>query len=333
MQLLAGAQRSMVATRQKANMTIEKQEIVRLACIGQLPGHASVATSVYDFVMAHSGGQQATFLQDLETYEKMLDVKRKIRPNDLAKLAGVKLDAAPYYMCMMLKTMLNAPPGMVSDDGYADVFNSGDLTSLGPNGKCLPHAVNGCEQALAAKQFLSAYSKLPTVKTVKLTSDLEARTVMHVHAKVVASRKVFNSLKQIAAHFYKEAKALDPSLPDWPFIKNVLACGEAAGHSDKIRELRMDGAIENHELFRRGFTVMAKIILKTENANIKADGNATVVLYKLVGLGNGADVELEEILEAGAANEKAKLLTVPRATLLRDWCTYSEIEKEAPTHP
>lgn len=176
---------SIIAEQKKDRASCKKDVIHKLACMSEVPGYGETVACIHDFVVAYSGGSEAPevqFLTDLETYESFLSVKKKLKAFNLAKFAIVSMPVAPNWIPMMAKAKLNAPGTMVSN-GFADVFSSADISSVGRNGKNLANAIEGAKQAVAAKELLVAYSSLNAIAITKLVSDFEVRIVMHVHGK------------------------------------------------------------------------------------------------------------------------------------------------------
>ena len=312
---------NIIAEQQETGSSTDKDAIINLACIGELPGYEEKAAYIYEFVKAHSGGTGGQFLTDLDSYERFLPVKRKLNAADLAKLATVSLPAGPSWIPMMVKAMLNAPGTMVSN-GFADVFSPSDISSIGANGKNHINAISGAKQALAAKEFLQAYSQLDATTIDKLTSDLEVRTVTHVHGKTTQSRKTFTSLLHIAATFYTEASQLDKALPKWPMLAQYAETSHltSAASDSGIRELRTDGTIPNAELFRLGFTFLAKLLTKKDKGELAPD------MYKISSMSDPKDVHLEKI--ATEDLEKTSLI-ISRVSLVTEWCVHTASVQEA----
>ena len=318
---------TMIAQRKEEGKSCDKDVIVDLACIGELPGYDATAKCLFEFVKEQSGGKQGQFLDDLEAYEKFLAVKRKLNPMDMLRLSAVKIPQAPNWVVFMVKAMLNAPGSMVSN-GFADVFSPSDLSTIMPKGKNLENAIQATKLAIAGREFLDAYSKLPATSINKLASEMEVNFAMHVHGKAVASRKSFDSLLHIAASFYENAVALDKSLPDWPLLRayNKTKTLNAVSDDGGLRELRVDGSIPNTELFRFGFNVLAKIVRNKG----KADSSNKDV-YKIASLADSKTVSLQKIVDEDKGKGKARgtvddnLLVVSRVELLTDWSVQKEV--------
>lgn len=72
--------------------------IRKQASIGLGKNEAENIDDLCKFVAKWSGGHDGHILQDLETYEKSLTSRRKLRSSDLEKLASVNMDDAPYIV-------------------------------------------------------------------------------------------------------------------------------------------------------------------------------------------------------------------------------------------
>ena len=188
------------------NRDKSKEEILKIACLDQLPGYEETASHYYEFTKEWSGGAKGQVLLQLEEYERSLDVKRKIKPADLTRLASLSMPDAPKYVPAMLKALLNAPGAMV-EHGYAEVFNSSDVSSLAsPTSNCRKAAVEASRLFRSSQSFLDAYSRFDSLKKLKLLSKFEIDCVMHIHGKRVQTRQSYNSLTACAWNFYTETK-------------------------------------------------------------------------------------------------------------------------------
>ena len=109
-----------------------------------------------EFAKQWSGGTEGTVLLELQLYEKSLNVKRKVALSDIRAMAALELSEAPLYAPAMLKSLLSAPPELVTE-GTAVGFTSGDYSSLGPLGKNRAAAVNGHYSASSISSVLLSY--------------------------------------------------------------------------------------------------------------------------------------------------------------------------------
>jgi hypothetical protein len=272
-----------------------------IACQGQTPEFADNFHDFQKFVEAHAGGSDGRYLQGLEQYERSLDVKRLIAASDLQRLASISMPDAPRYVPAMAKALLNAPPGKVVK-GYADLFSTNDITSLGPLGKNRKAAAQAGDLMTASSNFLAAYSRLPEEVQNKLVSDLEVRAVMHVHQIKVDTRASYKSLLHIGEVLYREAKELDPNLPIWLKIGAIQA--ERPSSSRGIRELREDGKVPNSELNDRGIVLHALVHAVGAEAT-----------YKVKSL----DDEKNVLLESSTQDEDQVEIKVSRVEMLKNW--------------
>ena len=318
---------ALIKTRIAENKKVDKETIIKLACIGENPGYENeVATPLYDFVRCHSGGANGEFLIELEEYERLLMVKRKILPTDLTRLAQITIPEAPKWVPMMVKAMLNAPPSMVSN-GCADVFGTTDISSLGTKGKNQQLAIEGAQLAADAHEFIKAYggNKIDHTTITKLRGELEVRTVMHVHGKNVPHRKTYQSILHIASDFYEDVKAINPTLPQWPRLATFEAAKKIILEDGGLRELRVDGSIPNNELFRLGLNYTARLMTKKYKVEMADDSALPLLTYKLASLGDRFSVQLD-------SEQEGPSIVVPRVKLVTEWCTYVEKETEATSH-
>ena len=303
-----------------------KDHIVKLACVGQLPEYQVVASSLYEFARNLSGGKNMHILTNLEAYERTLQVKRILCPHDLGKIAAIKLPEAHRYAPAMIKCMLNAPSEYVSK-GTAELFNTSDIVSLGENGKNRPYAIEAHGIMVAATNFMKAYSRLDNLAIDKLVSDLEVRCCMHVHLKKSQSRKQFKSLLHVAEHLYLEAKKCDNLLPTWPLLASLAREQDTSTHADDdaLKEISRDGSIPDSQMQSNGFVVGAKVTRKADK-NCEPD-DATV--YKVTSLADVATVQLQLQTGDDEGNEEQTIKEVTRAEMLTRWMVQVEEPLEA----
>ena len=115
--------------------------MANMTAIGQAPGYADSANTYRVFLERHSGGIDGRNLQDLDSFEKTLQVKRKIRTQDMKLLANVDLEyEAPRYATAMMKAML-ASPACFCEQGFSTNFAPGGFSKLCYGGKSRPNAI------------------------------------------------------------------------------------------------------------------------------------------------------------------------------------------------
>ena len=291
----------------RAGQPTDWEKIIKVASYGMPPEYAQDAIMFCDFVQKWSGGAEGKILSELEAYERVLQVKRKIAASDLKALASVDLIDAPRYVPTLVKALLNAPQSMVND-GVAHVFSPQDFHSLSPSGKNRHHAVDAHSMMNSASTFARAYSRLSEPEIVKLTSELEIRAVMHVHGKKTDTRASYPSLLHIAKHFYDDLKSKDPRVPAWPLLA-ALDCDARKGPSSSgaVREVSLSGDISESALSDRGFKVGEAVVSKSGEE------------YIIVAVGDV--VKLKDVRENDAE--------VSRLELVSKWSIKARVEEEA----
>ena len=308
----------------------DRSDMVKLACLGQLPGYNDKAECYYDFVNAWSGGKDAHILLALEAYERTLQVKRNILPTDLRKLAAINLVDAPKYVPAMFKAMLNAPSEMVNN-GFAEVWTGGDLMSISISGKNREHAVEASRLMEAGATFLKAYNQKMTDVQVRMElAKFEINCVMHVHGKKSPTRKEHMTLMHVAKEFYQSCKAIDPNLPVWKELADLKKQDVSVGKKDGVREIRDDGEIPNSELIRMGFVegaLLAKSEQKSEQKNEKDNLTKTVFRMSAV-VGETGVVEITEV-ESDGKEAVDMLIRLSRRELIMDYVLQKTIPEEA----
>ena len=90
---------SIHAMAKQSDCSDESWARIRVQAAMGLPKHeADRIDDICSFVCKWSGGDDGHILQNLEDYEKTLNVRRKIRSDDLGKLASCDLDDAPHIV-------------------------------------------------------------------------------------------------------------------------------------------------------------------------------------------------------------------------------------------
>ena len=252
-----------------AGESADWEHIARLAAQGN-GGKAfePKALKLCEFVREWAGGKQGVLLRELEAYEKTLDTKRKLSPDDLYGISKVE-SKVPRYILALVKAMLTSPS--CDAGGYSNTFSFSDFGSVGAGGRNQASSEAAAELMMAAETFLVAYGKLPEAARNSVLSRLEVRAVMFVHGKKSAQRKAFDSFETIAVAFYEEAKRMDPKLPMWPRIAEYMkkkASGSKSGTA-KVREVSLDGNVSDCELRARKLIVGAFVKSKAKNELFK----------------------------------------------------------------
>ena len=158
--------------------------IANMAAIGQELGFESQAKPMIEYLIAHAGGKDGKYLDELVRFEASLQVKRKIKIDDLKRLSEVNLQhQAPRYPNAVFKAML-ACPKEFCEQGFSNLFTSMDFDKIKPGGKLFEYAKEAHVFMQKAESFLAAYAfGIDQLQRSKLLDDLEIRLVMHVHAK------------------------------------------------------------------------------------------------------------------------------------------------------
>ena len=135
-----------------------------------------------NFVRRWAGGDTGSNLVHLETFERSLDVKRRISPADLEAMARIKFADHPVFVIAMVKAMLAAPPKYASSAGVSTLFQAADFAAVNPHGKKRAAAELAANLMKACRGFATAYSHAAQSIIEKAASTLEIRLVMHMRA-------------------------------------------------------------------------------------------------------------------------------------------------------
>ena len=92
---------SLAISQKKEDGDIDWEQVACQAAIGREPDNAKVAEKIGDFVRSWSGGSDGHILRELEAYEKTLQVKRAISPDDLQLLGKVDILGPPRNSCVV----------------------------------------------------------------------------------------------------------------------------------------------------------------------------------------------------------------------------------------
>ena len=247
------------------NKNADWAEIARLAAQGN--GGKTFepkALKLCDFVREWAGGKSGILLKELESYEKTLDTKRKLSPDDLHGISKIE-SKVPRYVLALVKAMLTSPS--CDAGGYSNTFNYSDLSSVSAGGRNQANSESAVELMQAAETYLVAYGNFSEADRAGFLSKLEVRLVMFVHGKRSAHRIVYDSFEAIAAAFWEEAKACDARLPDWQRIAEYMKkqAGGSRSGTAKVKELSMDGKVGNCELRARNMDVGGFVKYKSKN--------------------------------------------------------------------
>ena len=135
-----------------------------------------------NFVRRWAGGDTGSNLVHLETFERSLDVKRRISPADLEAMARIKFADHPVFVIAMVKAMLAAPPKYASSAGVSTLFQAADFAAVNPHGKKRAMAELAANLMKPCRGFATAYSHAAPSIIEKAASTLEIRLVMHMRA-------------------------------------------------------------------------------------------------------------------------------------------------------
>ena len=307
----------------------DDDELCEKASVGIGDEFAREAKRLLVFVRGLAGGKDPEILKSLEAYEQAMEVKRKLKSEDLEDLVRVELLELERFLPAMVKAKLNSPEEWVDGQQYSILFpaKGSDISSIGVDGRNRSFAVSANKMMNAAHSFMRAYGqRIDTAVAEKLLSDLEVRCVMFIFGKTSNSRKEFNSLTEIAAEFYAEALQKDDKLPKWSKLAEIEEKhGAQKKGAKEIRETRMDGTITNAELERRGFVVDAKLLSKQEDDDW---------VYTIKSLDNVATVTLQALAEDDDDEdaEDDEPFTVDRLHLIQNYQFKPEVTEEVYHH-
>jgi len=185
-------------------------QIATMAAIGQELGFVTRAKVLIDYLVAQAGGKDGTYLKDLVRYEKLLQVKREIKMEDIQKMSDLDFQhKAPRYPTALFKAMLACPTEFCKQ-GVCALFNGQDFDKAKSNGKLYEHVLEAHNLVIKAESFLNAYAfGLTQLQRSKLIDDLEVRLVMHIHGKKCLSRRSYNSLHEIGTEMYRSAEVMN----------------------------------------------------------------------------------------------------------------------------
>ena len=309
------------------NRNIERKDAVDLAMRDLQQSWKPKLELIAPFVEAYSGGKSAHVLSNLEKYERSLGVKRQTNPVTLKELASVDIPEAEEFITWMVKAMLNAPQNWVSKDGSntAELFGSGDYSSLGASGKTRPYAVEAVTIGRKFRKFVEAYSQVDDIEKEKALSDCEVRLCMHVCRKKSDTRKDAKNPLEIVQVAYENLKKNDASLPVFQPLADVAA--SASSNEKKkgavIRETSASGAITDAEFARRGFEKGADVVMKS---NLLPSAHGTPILHTIKTVGK-TDVDLT--YEEPDPNDDTKMEThVWKSTRVQIVTAFVKFEKK-----
>ena len=302
---------------------VTKEDVVKLASIGKLPGYEADAACYFEFTTKQSGGKDKQVIVRLEAYERTLEHKVKINPTNLRMISELMLPDAPNWVEGLCMAMLNAPPDFVQHE-VAELFNTTDVSNLASRGKLRGHAADANNLWKEAEQFLAAYGRstiFDEITKLKLRARLMVRSVMHVHNKKSQTREEYPSLLHIAKAWYDSAKGLDERLPEWRVLAPLAnqPVGKAKSKAKAkvhLREIHEDGSIPNDELLDKGFEVGTIVHERTE------DGEHAPI-HTIVNLDDPLNVILEKVPEDegddDAEGDAENRVLVKRGLFLISW--------------
>ena len=247
-------------------------QVARIASIGMPPNYIETASTYCSFVKQWAGGKDGKVLLDLEAYEKVLSVKRKIATQDLRAMANITLDEAPRYIPAMVKALLVAPGTFVVDGMASNLFTPNDYHGLSQSGnKTRTAAIQANAIMQAAHTFMDAYAVASDTDKLKLTSELEVRCVMHTHGKKAGSRATYESLLHIAEAMHKDVaeimRANGRTIPKWSVLdplEKIKGALPVENSSASIREFQPSGEIADIQLKDAGLVKGVVLVKKKE---------------------------------------------------------------------
>ena len=100
---------NLASAQKKETGEIDWDLVASQAAIGRGPGYAATARKFGDFVRAWSGGEDGRILRELEAFEKTLQVKRAIAPDDLQLLGKVARGICKCNSSILHRTVAQHP--------------------------------------------------------------------------------------------------------------------------------------------------------------------------------------------------------------------------------
>jgi len=247
--------------------------IANMASLGQELGFAKRAKVLIEYLIAQAGGSDGVFLRDLVRYEKLLQVKREIKVEDLQQMSAIDLQhTAPRYTTALFKAMLACPQDFC-ERGVCGLFVPIDFQKCKANGKLSEHVIAANELVNKAESLLAAYAfGLTQLQREKLIDDLEVRLVMHVHGKKCLSRPNYTSLSQIGAVLYQAAEQMHAhkgKLPVWTAIGQTSSTGESRAHGAiSLLESNVEGRVADSTIAAKQFVVGALITFTSTQVGV-----------------------------------------------------------------
>ena len=215
------------------------------------------------FVERLSGGRDAKFLKEIESFSKASRVVRELDPRFLADLAasGTWVEVAPDFAIAMVKATISAAVNFV-DHGVADVFKASDFSAS--RSKLLKDIKTG--QA-AIMKFKSLGEKLGVVNDatwVRAEGGFSGRVALLTFSKRSVGRKTYESIEEIGVDSFEELKQaygskLDRIACPWHVVPIAGASTKNAKTDPKVpsREMRSiasGGTLDASNLQALGYT-------------------------------------------------------------------------------
>ena len=222
-----------------------------------------------DFVEKWSGGKHAPMLAELDSYEKLLRVKRALPPKILGALSTVPITSHPEYISGVVKAMLSSP----------NAFSTGGVSTLiGPTEvEQMKHAKKGmCVRAADIMRTSGRWLQslgLDEVVCTRLYGDFQATLVMFVHNRNCKGRASFKTSDAACGAFVEDVLTKCPAGADltnlpWP---RVARDGDASSSHATARSMRefTDGGVHTKELQKVGIVAGVTVARKSDEDALK----------------------------------------------------------------
>ena len=216
---------------------------------------ADVATT---FVQKFSGGKEAAFLRELESWAKVLSVKREA-PSELLHhvSSSAVLNEFPLFAIGIIKSSM-ASRQKFAQTGVAKIYVGHDFLNFGKNRE---HVATAHAMQKGGRTFLEK-TGLSRQDYELILGDFDVRLCDFVSKKISPHRKAFSSFKDIGAEFMDELKDKFGAVVDGllaPFAKKAPASAAPSAGS-RMREFKASGVVEDATLRAQGFIVGAEVV-------------------------------------------------------------------------